>query len=146
MAAPPTGHGGTCLVSSNKGLSALQDKGPELLAAIEQVVCRFHFEVAQWFSQNNLLHLLLIYFEKSDDLNVDASGFLRSLRGPHLEEALRAIFQIWGPTRGPARRRAIPQRLYDAWRELNGIGLQFEGTEDWLARYVAEGSLELTVT
>jgi hypothetical protein len=142
MAGPPTGDGWSCFVS-NKRLSELQDRGPELLAAIEEVVRRFRFEDAQWFSDSNLLHLLLIYFEKADDAGVDVSGFVRSLSGRHLEEALRAISQIWGPTRGRARRHVIAESLYEAWRDLNESGLQFEGKEDWLARYFGDGSLEV---
>src|SRR5688572_24390585 len=142
MSGPPTGGGWSCFVS-NKRLSGLSDRGPELLAGIEEVVRGFRFEDAQWFSGGNLLHLLLIYFEKSDDAGVDVSGFVRSLSGRHLEEALRAIFQIWGPTRGQARRRVIAERLYEAWRDLNECALQFEGKEDWLARYVADGSLRV---
>src|SRR4051794_33187523 len=113
MSGPPTGDGWSCFVS-NKRLSALQDTEPELLAAIEEVVRRFRFEEAHWFSDGNLLRLLLIYFEKADDGGVDISGFVRSLSGRHLEEALRAIFQIWGPTRGRARRRVIAEPLYAA--------------------------------
>ena len=142
MSGPPTGDGWSCFVS-NKRLSALQERGPDLLAAIEEVVRRFNFEDAQWFSDGNLLHLLLIYFEKADDAGIDVSAFVRSLSGRHLEEALRAIFQIWGPTRGRARRRVIGEPLYGAWRDLNESGLQFEGKEDWLARYVADGSLQV---
>jgi hypothetical protein len=142
MSGPPTGDGWSCFVS-NEHLSALKDRGSELLAAIEEVVRRFRFEGAQWFSDNNLLHLLLIYFEKADDAGVDVSGFVRSLSGRHLEEALRAIFQIWGPTRGRARRRVIAEPLYAAWRELNERGLQFEDKEDWLARYVTDGTLQV---
>ena len=142
MSGPPTGDGWSCFVS-NKRLSALRDRGSELLAAIEEVVRGFRFEDAQWFSDGNLLHLLLIYFEKADDAGVDVSGFVRSLSGRHLEEALRAIFQIWGPARGRARRRVIAGPLYEAWRNLNECGLQFEGKEDWLARYVADGSLQV---
>lgn len=142
MSGPPTGDGWSCLVS-NERLCALQARGPELLAAIEEVVRRFRFEEAQRFSDGNLCHLLLVYFEKADDAGVDVSGFVRSLSGRHLEEALRAIFQIWGPARGRARRRVISEPLYEVWRDLNELGLQFEGKEDWLARYVADRSLQV---
>jgi hypothetical protein len=143
MSGPPTGDGWSCFVS-NEAISALEGRGPELLPAIEEVVRRFRFDDAQWFSESNLLHLLLIYFEKSADAHVNTSGFVLSLTGRHLEEALRAIFQIWGPTRGRARRRTIPQSLYGAWCALNESGLQFDGKEDCLRRYVRDGSLEVT--
>jgi hypothetical protein len=142
MSGPPTGDGQSCF-ASNKLLSSLEDRGVELLPAIKEAVRRFRFEGAPWFADGNLLHLLLIYFEKSDDAGIDASGFVRSLSGRHLEEALRAIFQIWGPARGLARRCVIAEPLYRAWRDLNEAGLQFEGKEDWLGRYVADGSLKV---
>lgn len=88
-------------------------------------------------------HLLLIYFEKADDAGVGVSRFVRLLSGRHLEEALQTIFQIWGPTRARARRRVIAEPLHAVWRELNERGLQFEGKEDWLARFVADGSLQV---
>jgi hypothetical protein len=91
MSGPPTGDGWSCFIS-NKALSAFRARGPALLPAIEEVVRRFHFEDAQSFGEDNMGHLLLIYFETADDAGMDVSGFVRSLRGRHLEKVLLAIF------------------------------------------------------
>src|SRR5580765_8873846 len=102
MSCPPTGDGWSCFVS-NKPLAALRDRGLDLLPAIEEVVRRFRFADMQSVRESNLLILLLMYFETADEASVDVSGFVRSLEGRHLREALLAIFQIWGPARGQAR-------------------------------------------
>jgi hypothetical protein len=139
----PAAIGDSCFVC-NSGLEALRQRGAELLPAIEFAVRSFHFDEAKWFADGNLHHILLIYFERAADLEHDVSGFVRSLAGRHLKTALLAIFQIWGPTRGQSRRRTIAAPLYQAWHDLNAAGLQFAGKEDWLAKYVADGSLAVT--
>ena len=129
---------------SNTAIEALRGRGAELLPAIEEVVRRFRFEDASGFDESNLVHLLLIYFEKVADAEADVSAFVRSLPGRHLEVALRTIWGVWGQAHGPRRRRTIPKGLYDLWSSLDKPWLASEGKEDWLARFVADGSLVVT--
>jgi hypothetical protein len=140
-----TRFGDSCFVS-NLAIPELERHGADLLPVIESIVGATDFETirqSEWLIERNLLHLLLVYFEMADDHGWDAVQFLRSLRGPVLHEALVAVFQLWGPTRGANRRRTIPKALYEVWHALIAEDPDWVGDREGLSRYVASGSLSL---
>jgi hypothetical protein len=141
-----TRHADSCFVP-NIAIPELERHGAELPAAIEAVVGDPEFEQArrsEWVVGWNLGHLLLVYFEQAGAHGWDTVPFLRSLRGPALHEALVAVYQLQGPMRGSARRRAMPRVLYDAWHALLGAGPDWVGDRDALSGYHAAGWLDLT--
>jgi hypothetical protein len=132
--------------ASNLAIPELKRHGAELLPAIESIINSPEFEsirISEWLVERNLLHLLLVYFELADDHGRDSTPFLRSLQGQVLHEGLVAVFQVWGPTRGKNRKRAIPQSLYEAWHSLMHQDPDWVGDREGLSRYVASGSLSL---
>jgi hypothetical protein len=140
-----TRFGDSCFVS-NLAIPKLERHGADLLPAIESIISRADFEKirqSEWLVERNLLHLLLVYFELADDHKWDSVQFLRSLHGPVLHEALVAIFQLWGPTRGANRRRVMPKSLYEAWHALMAEDPDWVGDREGLSRYAASGSLSL---
>src|SRR5262249_46074061 len=97
-----TRYADSCFVST-LAIPELERHGAELLPAIESIINREDFELvrqSEWLVERNLLHLLLVYFELADDHGWDSVRFIRSVQGPVLHEALIAVFQLWGPTRG----------------------------------------------
>ena len=142
---PATGDGWSCFVS-NKAMPLLHRHGRDVVAAIEEVVSGPELAKAlerEDLVERNLFHLLLVYFEQVDDSSWDCVGFVRSLNGKLLHEALVAIFHIWGPTRGTNRRRSIPRNLYDTWHELIARDPEWMGDREGLSRYARNGSLAL---
>jgi hypothetical protein len=140
-----TRYADSCFVSY-LAIPELARHGAELLPAIESIIKSQDFESvrqSEWLVERNLLHLLLVYFELADDRGWNSAQFLRSLQGSVLHEALIAVFQLWGPTRGRNRRRAIPQTLYEAWHSLMPQDPDWVGDREGLSRYVASGSLSL---
>ena len=140
-----TRFGDTFFVS-NLAFPKLERHGADLPAVIESVVKCPEFEQAlrsEWLVERNKLHLLLVYFEQADNHRHDTVPFLQSLSGPVLHEALVAVFQIWGPTRGANRRRQMPRALYEAWHALIVEDPKWIGDREGLARYHAAGSLSL---
>jgi hypothetical protein len=140
-----TRFGDSCFVS-NLAIPDLERHGADLLPAIESIVGATDFEKirqSEWLVERNVLHLILVYFELADDHGWDSVQFLKSLRGPVLHEALIAVFQLWGPTRGANRRRTMPKALYDAWHTLMAEDPDWIGDREGLSRYVASGSLTL---
>jgi hypothetical protein len=143
-----TRYADSCFVS-NLAIPELERHGAELLPAIECIINSQDFEPvrqSEWLVERNLLHLLLVYFGLADDHGWDSAQFIRSLQGPVLHEALIAVFQLWGPTRGKNRRRAIPQALYEAWHSLMPQDPDWVGDREGLSRYVASGSLSLVAS
>jgi hypothetical protein len=137
--------GDSCIVS-NLAIHELERYGAVLPPAIESIIGDTEFDrirQSEWLVERNLLHLLLIYFELADDHGWDSVEFLRSLRGPVLHKALVAVFQLWGPSRGANRRRAMPKPLYELWHTLMAGDPDWVGDREGLCRYVASGSLSL---
>jgi hypothetical protein len=140
-----TRYADSCFVS-NLAIPELERHGAALLPAIETIINSQDFELvrkSEWLVERNLFHLLLVYFELADDQGWDSAKFLRSLQGPVLHEALIAVFQLWGPTRGEKRRLAIPRSLYEAWHSLTPQDPDWVGDREGLSRYAASGSLSL---
>jgi hypothetical protein len=140
-----TRFGDSCF-ASNLAIPELERYGADLLPAIESIVGATDFEKitqAEWLIERNLLHLLLVYFEMAAGQRWDSVQFLRSLRGRVLHEALVAVFQLWGPTRGANRRRVMPKALYEVWHALMAEDPDWVGDREGLSRYVASGSLSL---
>ena len=140
----PTGPDGSCFVS-NEALPLLERHRRDLLPAIEEVVRESGFEARvrdEWLIESNLHHLMLIYFEQSDDLGWDSVSFLRSLQGRSLHMALVAVRQIGGMS-GQARwRHRMPRALYELAHQLSMQDPEFSDRER-LSRHVANGSLSL---
>ncbi|MGL6073394.1 MAG: hypothetical protein ACRC8S_04430 [Fimbriiglobus sp.] len=140
-----TRFGDSCFVS-NLAIPELVRHGSDLPAAIEAIVGSPEFELArraEWLVERNTLHLLLVYFEQGDTHGHNPVPFLRSLSGPVLHEALVAVFQLWGPTRGAARRRLMPRELFEVWHTLMAADPEWVGDREALAGYHASGSLAL---
>jgi hypothetical protein len=145
LSTPPTQIGDSCFVS-NSAMECLNRHGNTLLPAIEAVLHRGNLanETPKWFVESNVLHLLLIYFEKADESNWDAASFLASISERLRHRALIAVFQIWGPTRGANRRRIMPRRLFDIFQSLVPRDTAWLADPNALQKLVADGSLALS--
>lgn len=137
--------GDSCF-ASNLAIPELKRHGLEMVMAVERVVRSPEFEEARQSEElveRNLLHLLLVYFEQADAFGWNSAEFLMTLEGKLLHEALVAVFQLWGPTRGINRRRVMPRALYEAWHASIARDSDWIGGPTFLSGYVAAGSLSL---
>jgi hypothetical protein len=124
-------------------LGALNRHGRELLPAIEAVVSSTKFEeqmqTAYW-PEINVSGLLRIYFEQAHVNGWCAARFLRMLQGTLRNQALTAVYGLWGPLR---KYKTISAELYRTWQELALQDPEWTDARETLTESVTDGSLVL---